>query len=96
MKKIITIIVAITMISVAGINFKLNNSTGNKIHVDLKLSNTEGLACDLCEWWDRPDYNCEKVLCWFIFPWTTYESLEAVFVGEGLGSVAHTWNCAGC
>ena len=46
------------------------------------------------EWWNRPDYDCIDVTCLGIIK--NFDGTVAKFVGEGKGSVPHTWSCAGC
>ena len=67
-------------------------STANETS-DLTLANVEAEA-DFIEYWNRLDYDCTDVTCNCIL--YTYSSEIAVYVGEGNGSVAHTWSCAGC
>lgn len=45
-------------------------------------------------WWDRKDYDCVSVTC--LINLSEKKSKVAKYVGDGLGSVAHTWDCTGC
>lgn len=58
-------------------------------------SQAEGGESSLEEWWNRKDYVCEEIYCYGGWG-QVYKRTIAVFVGEGQGTVAHTWNCVGC
>ena len=63
---------------------------------DIVLAKVEALADDesIGDWWDRCDYDCISVTCQcFIY---TSQSTVAKYVGDGLGTVPHTWSCVGC
>lgn len=60
----------------------------------LLLCNAEALSFDSEEWWNRKDYDCVAVTYQCLLG--KYPSNVADYVGEGKGSVAHSWNCTGC
>ena len=48
----------------------------------------------IVDWWNRKDYDCQKVICDCIM--YQYEAETSVQVEEGKGTVAHAWNCTAC
>lgn len=60
----------------------------------LLLRNAEALSFDFGEWWNRNDYDCVAVTCCCLLG--SYPSNVSDYVGEGKGSVAHSWSCTGC
>jgi len=84
------IAVIATLSGIAGFNanFRTNESS------DLTLADVEAEAGWVEDWWNRPDYDCVSVTCRCIM--YSYRSEEASYVGNGNGSVAHQWSCAGC
>jgi hypothetical protein len=95
-KKFLTIFAVMATGALAAFNLSLNNQ-GNQLS-DISLSQTEAKAGwieDVGNWWGRLDYNCISVTCRPLFL-PGYSSNVAEYVGDGEGSVAHTWNCTGC
>jgi hypothetical protein len=92
MKKYIIGCAIVAIAALAAFNVSLNKEKTVAVN-DFRLANVEAQA-DLLEWWNRPDYKCINVTCIaFLY---TYKSTVAVYVGNGNGTVAHTWNCTGC
>lgn len=61
---------------------------------NLALSNVEAEAGWFESYWNRPDYNCESITCYYLL--VPFESTIAKFVGEGCGTEPHSWCCPGC
>ena len=79
-----------TVSGIAGfnVNFRTNESS------DLTLADVGSRS-----WMGRglvesSDYDCVSVTCRCIM--YSYRSEEVSYVGNGNGSVAHQWSCAGC
>lgn len=48
----------------------------------------------ISDWWNRKDYVCVSVTC--LIHLVEKKSNIAKNVGDGLGTVAHSWDCTGC
>lgn len=87
------ILTAIAVSAILSGYWGFNVYSTTKAPSDLTLENVEAEA-GFIEYWNRLDYDCISVTCNCIL--YTYNSEVAFYVGNGNGTVAHTWSCAGC
>lgn len=90
-KKLVFFSIALAMAS-SIFAYKYANIEQNR-HSGLDMESLEAQSAGE-GWWDRCDYVCVSVQCQCIF--VSYQGQVAQYVGDGAGTVAHTWSCSGC